>query len=86
MPVLKTIVANLHRAHQGFLRAANGVPSDQWKTQPAEGRWSAGEVVGHLITIERTILHNLDKVLQKPPKSVPFTSDFTCRWRWWNRG
>ena len=58
------------------MRAADGVPADQWKTQPGEGRWSAGELVGHLITIERTILHNLDKVLQKPPKSVPFYKRF----------
>jgi uncharacterized damage-inducible protein DinB len=76
MPTLKTIVAKLDRAHQGFLRAADGVPADQWKTKPEEGRWSAGELVGHLITIERTILHNLDKVLQKPPKSVPFYKRF----------
>jgi len=76
MPTLKTIIANLDRAQQGLLRAADEVPENQWKTQPGEGRWSAGEVVGHLITIERTILHNLDKVLQKPPKSVPFYKRF----------
>ena len=76
MPALKTIVANLDRAQQGLLRAADEVPANQWKTRPGEGRWSAGEVVGHLVTIERTILHNLDKVVQKPPKSVPFYKRF----------
>jgi uncharacterized damage-inducible protein DinB len=76
MPALKTIVAKLDRAQQELLRAADEVPANQWKTQPGEGRWSAGEVVGHLITIERTILRNLDKVVQKPPKSVPFYKRF----------
>jgi uncharacterized damage-inducible protein DinB len=76
MPTLKTIVANLDRAQQGLLRAADEVPENQWKTQPGQGRWSAGEVVGHLITIEKTILHNLDRVVRKLPKSVPFYKRF----------
>ena len=76
MPTLKTIVANLDRAQQGLLRAAGEVPANQWKTRPGEGRWSAGELVGHLITIEGTILRNLDKLVQKPPKSVPFYKRF----------
>lgn len=76
MPPLKTIVENLHRAQKELLRAADTVTADQWKTSPAEGRWSAGELVGHLITIERTILSRADKLLQKPPKSLPFYKRF----------
>ena len=76
MPTLKTIVANLDRAEQGLLRAADTVSANQWKARPGEGRWSAGEVVGHLITIERAILCNADRMLQKPPKSVPFYKRF----------
>jgi len=76
MPTLKTIVANLDRAEQGLLRAADEVSANQWKTRPREGRWSAGELVGHLITIEGTILRNLDKLVQKPPKSMPFYKRF----------
>jgi uncharacterized damage-inducible protein DinB len=72
LPSLDTIVANLDREQESFLRAADAVPSDQWQTPPGEARWSAGELVGHLITIERAILRNLDKVLQKPPRAVPF--------------
>ncbi|HUC54034.1 MAG TPA: hypothetical protein VMR90_08300 [Candidatus Cybelea sp.] len=36
---------------------------------PGEGRWSAGELVAHLITMERTITRSADKLLEKPPKS-----------------
>ena len=72
MPSLKVIVENLDRAQNSFLRAADAVPADQWQTPPGKTRWSAGELVGHLITIERAILRNLDKVLQKPPRALPF--------------
>ena len=39
---------------------------------PKEGRWSAAELVAHLITIERAILRNLNKILLKPPRLLPF--------------
>jgi DinB superfamily len=72
LPSLKVIVQNLDRAQNSFLRAADAVPADQWQTLPGKTRWSAGELVGHLITIERAILRNLDEVLQKPPRALPF--------------
>ena len=52
------------------------MPADQWLTPPGEDRWSAGELVGHLITVERAILRNVDKVLQKLPRSLPFYKRF----------
>jgi len=58
------------------LRAADSVPAEQWRTSPGEGRWSAAELVGHLITVERAILRNVDKVLQKPPRALPFYKRF----------
>ncbi len=76
MPTLATIVENLARAQSELLRAADAVPADQWKTRPAEGRWSAGELIGHLSAVEKAILSRADKLLQKPPKSVPFFKRF----------
>src|SRR5258707_830474 len=76
VPSLATIVENLARAQSELLRAAEGVPENQWKTRPAEGRWSAGEMIGHLSAVERTILSRADKLLQKPPKSLPFFKRF----------
>ena len=72
MRSLATIIENLARAQDELLRAADAVPADKWKTRPAEGRWSAGELIGHLIMIERAIVSGTDKVLRKPPKGVPF--------------
>jgi uncharacterized damage-inducible protein DinB len=76
VPSLSTILENLDRAQKVFLRAADSVPAEQWRTSPGEGRWSAGELVGHLITVERAILRNVDKVLQKPPRALPFYKRF----------
>jgi len=53
-----------------------GIPAYQWKTKPADGRWSAGELIGHLSAIEKAILSRADKLLRKPPKSVPFFKRF----------
>jgi uncharacterized damage-inducible protein DinB len=73
---LKSIVENLHDAEHCLLRAADAVSAEQWRASPGEGRWSAGEVVCHLIIIERAILRSSDKLLQKPPKILPFYKRF----------
>jgi uncharacterized damage-inducible protein DinB len=73
---LQAIIENLARAQAEFLSAAEAVPADQWKRNPSEGKWSAGDVVAHLIMVERTILRGTDKLLQKPPKPRPFFKRF----------
>lgn len=72
MPPLRTIVGNLAHAEREFLRAADGVSAEQWKQCPGEGRWSAGELVAHLIMVERAVIQNAGTSLQKPPKAKPF--------------
>jgi uncharacterized damage-inducible protein DinB len=76
VPSLGIILENLARAQSELLRAADTVPADQWKTRQEEGRWSAGELVGHLSAVERFIVARADKLLQKPPKPVPFYKQF----------
>jgi len=76
VPSLSDIAENLNRAQSQLLSAADAVPVDQWKTRPAIDRWSAGELVAHLSAIERAILGRADRLLQKPPKSVPFYKRF----------
>jgi hypothetical protein len=76
VPSLAIIIENLARAQRELLRAADSVPAEQWKTRPADGHWSAGELIGHLSAIERAILSRADKALQKPPKLVPFYKRF----------
>lgn len=72
MPPLVTIIEHLVHAQRELLRAADAVPTGHWKTSPGDGRWSAGDVVGHLITVERAVLAGADKLIQKPPMAVPF--------------
>jgi len=76
MRSLTAIIQNLSRAQSELLRAADIVPAEQWKTRLAEGRWSAGELTGHLITVERAIIGGTDKLLKKPPKAVSFFKRF----------
>jgi uncharacterized damage-inducible protein DinB len=76
LPSLAKIIENLAHARRELLCAADAVPAGQWKTRPAEARWSAGELVGHLSAIERAILSRAGKLMQKPPKSVPFFKRF----------
>lgn len=76
VPSLQSIAENLARAETQFLAAADTVPADQWRASPAEGRWSAGELVCHLIQVERAILLNLGKVLQRPHQPRPFSKRF----------
>jgi uncharacterized damage-inducible protein DinB len=76
VPILQTITENLARAQKEFLSAADVVPPEQWKMSPGDGRWSAGELVSHLITIERSIIRSADKLLQKPPKPRSFLRRF----------
>jgi hypothetical protein len=72
VPALPTIIEKLGRAQSEFLTAADAVPAEHWRRSPEEGRWSAGEVVAHVIMVERAIVRSTDKLLQKPPASLPF--------------
>lgn len=76
MPALQSITENLARAEKQFVAAADAVPADHWKTCPSEGRWSAGELVCHLIQVERAIIKNAGKVLQREPQPRPLSKRF----------
>jgi uncharacterized damage-inducible protein DinB len=76
LPSLETILDNLGKAQTGLLRSADAVPADQWNERPGEGRWSACELVAHLITVERSILRAADKILHEPPRHVPYLKRF----------
>lgn len=76
MPSLKSITENLAHAEREFLIAADVVSAGQWRTKPSEERWSAGEVVCHLIVVERTVIEGADKLLQSPPRPRPFLKRF----------
>jgi hypothetical protein len=73
---LQSTADNLARAETHFLAAAAAIPAGQWQTCPGEERWSAGELVCHLIQVERTIIKNAGKLLQHPPKPRPLSKRF----------
>lgn len=75
-PNLEAILGNLSKARTGLLGAADSVSGEQWETNPRDGEWSAAELVAHLIMVERTIISSADRIVQKPPKAVPFLKRF----------
>ena len=70
-PDLKSIIASMAKSQKGLLSAADAIPAEEWKTSPAEGRWSAAELVAHLMMIERAVIGKADRVAQKSPKRTP---------------
>jgi hypothetical protein len=72
VPHLAPIFEKLAKAQAEFFRAADAIACEQWKTKPSANQWSAGEVVAHLVMVERTIGGGADRITQKPPKLVPF--------------
>jgi hypothetical protein len=69
---LELILEKLANAHRRLLRCADSVPADQWKTRPPTGGWSAGELVAHLIMVERGVVGKADRIQQKTPKQFSF--------------
>jgi uncharacterized damage-inducible protein DinB len=69
-PELDSIIACMAKAQKRLLSAADAVPAEEWKTRPSEGRWSAAELVAHLMMVERAVIGKADRVAQKPPKRV----------------
>ena len=76
VPSLASISKSLARAELQFLAASDLVPAERWSTRPGEGRWSAGELVCHLIMVERFIVDRASKILQHHPTPRPFLKRF----------
>ena len=76
MSQLEPILENLGRARTNFLRAADAIPPDKWKTRPREDKWSASELVAHVISVERAIVGKADRIAQRTPIPVPFFKRF----------
>jgi uncharacterized damage-inducible protein DinB len=58
------------KTRTGLLSAADAVAAEEWKTRPGDGKWSAAELVAHLIMVERGVIGKADRVAQHPPKRV----------------
>jgi len=71
MPRVEKIINKLNRARETLLRVADSVPADQWKLSPGSGSWSAGELVAHLVMVDRRVLRDATKITQKPLRPTP---------------
>ena len=67
---LDFIISCMARAQTGLLSAADAVATDEWKTRPSKGKWSAAELVAHLMMVERAVIGKADRVRQHPPKRI----------------
>jgi hypothetical protein len=70
-PRTRTIRDRLHRSRAGLLAAVERLPAEFWRKRPAANRWSAGEVIAHLIMVETAIQKGLGKMLASEPQRVP---------------
>jgi hypothetical protein len=59
----------LAETRKGVLEATKGLTEAQWKFKPAPDRWSAAEVVEHLVLIEDLVQGILAKIGQAPAGS-----------------
>lgn len=76
MRSLESTLQKLALAQTTFFRAADVVPPDQWSTEPRREEWSAGELVAHLIMVERAVVGSADRISQKQPKHIPYLKRF----------
>jgi hypothetical protein len=73
---IDTLVEALGKAQKQFLHAADQVSPENWQKRPEEGRWSAAEVVAHLIGVEKSVIEKADRISQRMPKRVPLFKRF----------
>jgi hypothetical protein len=69
---LDFILEKLTTSQQRILQSADAVPAQHWKTRPRNNKWSAAELVAHLILVERAVVGTADRVSQKTPKRFSF--------------
>ena len=72
MRTLQPIRQKLARAQNAFFRAADAIPGEKWDNCPGLNQWSTGELVAHLVVVERGVVTNADRLTQKAPIPVPF--------------
>ena len=67
---LSPILRKLAESQTAFMCAANAIRSEQWTSRPDPERWSAAEIVAHLVMVERAIVSGADRIIQKSPQPI----------------
>jgi uncharacterized damage-inducible protein DinB len=71
------LVDVLREAHQQFLAAAAAVPDARFRVAPADGEWSAADVMGHMLiiaAIDETAIPGVIERGEQPPDIVDLIS------------
>jgi len=76
VPSIQPIVQKLARAQTSFFRAADAIPPELWSRKPRAKKWSAAELVAHLVMVERAVVGGADRIIQKTPRQIPFRKRF----------
>jgi hypothetical protein len=69
---LETMLDKLAAAQTTFFRAADAIAPEKWNCKPKRDQWSAGELVAHLIMVERAVVGGADRISQKIPRHIPY--------------
>ena len=69
---LAAVREKLALAQTLFFRAADSIAAERWEQQPGPQEWSAAELVGHLVVVERGIIGRANSITQKTPLPVSF--------------
>jgi len=69
------VVDQLKASQERLLGLVHGLTADQWTFRPAEGRWSIGECLEHVVRVENRVLgligKKLDESMPEPEKRDP---------------
>jgi hypothetical protein len=65
------VVDQLAASRERLLELAQGLTAEQWTFRPAEGRWSIGECLEHVIRVENRILGVIGKKLKDDAPAEP---------------
>jgi hypothetical protein len=71
MSDLQKISRNLAAAQTTYLATADAFEATSWRQRPDPSRWSAAEVTGHLIKVERGVVRKSDQLMHEPARPRP---------------
>ncbi len=72
----RALTDTLRASRERFIAAALEIPNESWRTPPAQGGWSAAEIVAHVTMVETLMTGAAAKITQRPPLHVPLLKRF----------
>lgn len=66
------LIEKLNRVRGELQAVLESVPPEKWQKPPANGGWSAAEVIAHLTMVETAVVDAATKKIQQEPRQLPF--------------